>query len=87
VPTGGINQDNAHKFLEAGAVALGIGGNLVSKTLLASENYPLITETARFTSPQLYNLLISHIGVYDLFYLFKYTSAFGTQPNSLQHHL
>ncbi len=47
VPTGGINQDNAHKFLEAGAVALGIGGNLVSKTLLASENYPLITETAQ----------------------------------------
>ena len=47
VPTGGINQDNARNFLEAGAVALGIGGNLVSKTLLASENYPLITETAQ----------------------------------------
>lgn len=47
VPTGGINQDNAHNFLEAGAVALGIGGNLVSRTLLASENYPLITETAQ----------------------------------------
>lgn len=47
VPTGGIHHENARKFLEAGAVALGIGGNLVSKKLLASENYSLITETAQ----------------------------------------
>ncbi|HOK10144.1 MAG TPA: bifunctional 4-hydroxy-2-oxoglutarate aldolase/2-dehydro-3-deoxy-phosphogluconate aldolase [Candidatus Hydrogenedens sp.] len=47
VPTGGINHENAKKFLEAGAIALGIGGNLVSKKLLASQNYPLITETAQ----------------------------------------
>lgn len=47
VPTGGITQENAKKFLEAGAVALGIGGNLVSKKLLASENYELIKTTAQ----------------------------------------
>ncbi len=47
VPTGGIHHENARKFLEAGAVALGVGGNLASKQLLASENYSLITETAK----------------------------------------
>ncbi len=47
VPTGGIHHENARQFLDAGAVALGVGGNLASKKLLASENYPLITETAR----------------------------------------
>ncbi len=54
VPTGGIHHENARKFLDAGAVALGVGGNLVSKTLLASENYNLITETA-----QLYKSAVS----------------------------
>lgn len=47
VPTGGIHHENARKFLEAGSVALGVGGNLANKKLLASENYTLITETAR----------------------------------------
>ncbi|HOQ32350.1 MAG TPA: bifunctional 4-hydroxy-2-oxoglutarate aldolase/2-dehydro-3-deoxy-phosphogluconate aldolase [Candidatus Hydrogenedens sp.] len=54
VPTGGIHHENARKFLEAGAVALGVGGNLANKKLLASENYKLITETA-----QLYKSAIS----------------------------
>ncbi len=54
VPTGGIHHENARKFLEAGAVALGVGGNLANKNLLASENYKLITETA-----QLYKSAIS----------------------------
>lgn len=46
-PTGGVNLDNLAEFVKAGVTAIGIGGNLVSKTLLASRNYAGITETAR----------------------------------------
>lgn len=47
VPTGGINHENAVEFLKAGAVALGVGGKLVSKELLASRNYARIEEIAK----------------------------------------
>lgn len=55
VPTGGISHENAKDFLNAGAVALGVGGKLVSKSLLASRNYEQIAETAK-----LYKLAVSN---------------------------
>jgi 2-dehydro-3-deoxyphosphogluconate aldolase / (4S)-4-hydroxy-2-oxoglutarate aldolase len=47
VPTGGVNPENAREFLEAGAVAVGIGGNLVSNKLVSAGAFDQITETAR----------------------------------------
>ncbi len=47
VPTGGVDPQNAREFLQAGAVAVGIGGNLVSNKLVAAGAFEQITETAR----------------------------------------
>ena len=47
VPTGGVNLETAAAFLRAGASALGIGGELVSKAALESGNFAAITESAR----------------------------------------
>ena len=47
VPTGGVSPENAREFLEAGAVAVGIGGNLVSNKLVAAGAFDQITETAK----------------------------------------
>ena len=47
VPTGGVNLNTAADFIEAGAEALGIGGELVQADALKSGNYQVITETAR----------------------------------------
>ena len=47
VPTGGVNLNTAADFLRAGASALGIGGELVSKVELESGNAAAITATAR----------------------------------------
>jgi 2-dehydro-3-deoxyphosphogluconate aldolase/(4S)-4-hydroxy-2-oxoglutarate aldolase len=47
MPTGGVDLENAAAWLEAGAVALGVGSKLVRKDALADNNYDLITETAR----------------------------------------
>lgn len=44
---GGVNEDNAADFLKAGAVGLGIGGNLVDKKLIDSGDFNGITEIAR----------------------------------------
>lgn len=46
VPTGGVNLQTAADFINAGAAALGIGGELVSVAALNSGNLTLITETA-----------------------------------------
>lgn len=47
MPTGGVDVANAAEWIRAGAVALGVGSNLVRKDALASGNYALIAETAR----------------------------------------
>ncbi len=47
VPTGGVNLNTAAEFIQAGAAALGIGGELVSAAALQSGNTSEITETAR----------------------------------------
>jgi 2-dehydro-3-deoxyphosphogluconate aldolase/(4S)-4-hydroxy-2-oxoglutarate aldolase len=47
VPTGGINLNTAAEFMQAGSAALGIGGELVSASALASGNTAEITEAAR----------------------------------------
>jgi len=47
IPTGGVNLNTAADFIQAGAAALGIGGELVSTEALKSGNLNTITEAAR----------------------------------------
>src|SRR6266852_1862050 len=47
VPTGGVNLSTAAEFIEAGAAALGIGGELIQPEALKSNKPELIIETAR----------------------------------------
>jgi 2-dehydro-3-deoxyphosphogluconate aldolase/(4S)-4-hydroxy-2-oxoglutarate aldolase len=47
VPTGGVNLSTAAEFIDAGAVALGIGGELIQPEALKSNNPELIVEAAR----------------------------------------
>lgn len=47
MPTGGVDLSTARSWLEAGAVALGVGGALIDKKLMASGDYAEITNRAR----------------------------------------
>lgn len=47
VPTGGVNLATAAEFIEAGAVALGVGGELVQAEALKSGKPEIIVENAR----------------------------------------
>lgn len=47
VPTGGVNLETAAEFIEAGAAALGVGGELVSAEALKSRKVEIIVENAR----------------------------------------
>jgi 2-dehydro-3-deoxyphosphogluconate aldolase/(4S)-4-hydroxy-2-oxoglutarate aldolase len=47
VPTGGVNLNTAAEFIEAGAAALGIGGELVEGEALKSGNPAAIVSNAR----------------------------------------
>jgi 2-dehydro-3-deoxyphosphogluconate aldolase / (4S)-4-hydroxy-2-oxoglutarate aldolase len=47
VPTGGVNLNTAAEFIEAGAAALGIGGELVQAEALKSGTSQIIVENAR----------------------------------------
>lgn len=47
IPTGGVNLNTAAEFIQAGADALGIGGELVLPNALKSGDMKTISETAR----------------------------------------
>ncbi len=47
VPTGGVNLQNAGSFIQAGATALGVGGELIDKKAVADKRFEVITENAR----------------------------------------
>jgi len=47
VPTGGVNLNTAAEFIEAGAAALGIGGELVQADALKSNKPEIVVENAR----------------------------------------
>jgi len=46
VPTGGVNLRNAAEFIAAGAVAIGVGAELVQKAALKSRAHDVIRDTA-----------------------------------------
>jgi len=47
VPTGGVNLQNAGAFIKAGAIALGVGGELVDKKAVKEKKFHIITENTR----------------------------------------
>lgn len=47
MPTGGVGLDTALDYLKAGATALGVGGDLINKKLMAEGNFAEITARAR----------------------------------------
>jgi len=47
VPTGGVNLQNAGAFIKAGAIALGVGGELVDKKAMKEKKFHVITENTR----------------------------------------
>ena len=47
LPTGNVNLESAPKYIAAGAVAVGVGGLLFSKDLIAKRAFSQITENAR----------------------------------------
>jgi 2-dehydro-3-deoxyphosphogluconate aldolase/(4S)-4-hydroxy-2-oxoglutarate aldolase len=47
VPTGGVNLANAASFLEAGAAAVGVGGELISTAALKTGDFTAIEASAR----------------------------------------
>lgn len=46
IPTGGIDQDNAEKFLRAGAFAVGIGSYFTADKLIQEDQYDVIETRA-----------------------------------------
>ncbi|HEY7126970.1 MAG TPA: bifunctional 4-hydroxy-2-oxoglutarate aldolase/2-dehydro-3-deoxy-phosphogluconate aldolase [Ktedonobacterales bacterium] len=47
VPTGGVTLQNASAYLQAGAVAVGVGGNLISEQAVAAREWAQITRQAQ----------------------------------------
>jgi 2-dehydro-3-deoxyphosphogluconate aldolase/(4S)-4-hydroxy-2-oxoglutarate aldolase len=47
VPTGGVTVENAAAFLQAGAVAVGVGGDLIERAAVAHGDWARVTERAR----------------------------------------
>jgi 2-dehydro-3-deoxyphosphogluconate aldolase/(4S)-4-hydroxy-2-oxoglutarate aldolase len=47
MPVGGVNLDNAAEFIRAGAVALGVGGELVDRKAVEKGHYKELTEKAK----------------------------------------
>lgn len=47
VPTGGVSTENAAEYMNAGATALGIGGNLVNKNAVTRGEWETITGEAQ----------------------------------------
>ncbi|HEY9641724.1 MAG TPA: bifunctional 4-hydroxy-2-oxoglutarate aldolase/2-dehydro-3-deoxy-phosphogluconate aldolase [Coleofasciculaceae cyanobacterium] len=46
IPTGGVTLDNAPDFLQAGAIAVGLGGQLFPKAAVVANNWLEITQKA-----------------------------------------
>jgi 2-dehydro-3-deoxyphosphogluconate aldolase/(4S)-4-hydroxy-2-oxoglutarate aldolase len=47
VPTGGVGAENARAYIDAGAVAVGIGGSLITAQAVAQQDWGRITAGAR----------------------------------------
>lgn len=55
IPTGGVTIQNARSFLDAGAIAVGLSGQLFPKEAIATQNWELITQQAQTLRQNLMN--------------------------------
>ena len=58
IPTGGVTLENAQDFLEVGAIAVGLSGELFAKKWVLEENWDAITEQAKNLKQNLLTLKI-----------------------------
>ena len=47
IPTGGVSLSNVKDWFKAGAIAVGMGSNLIPKEAVEKENYAEITKRAK----------------------------------------
>jgi 2-dehydro-3-deoxyphosphogluconate aldolase/(4S)-4-hydroxy-2-oxoglutarate aldolase len=47
IPTGGVDLGNAREFIQAGAIAVGVSGQLFSHASVTARNWQSISQTAR----------------------------------------
>ncbi|BAB76470.1 bifunctional 4-hydroxy-2-oxoglutarate aldolase/2-dehydro-3-deoxy-phosphogluconate aldolase [Anabaena sp. FACHB-709] len=47
IPTGGVTLENAKGLIQAGAIAVGLGGELFPQQLVKEENWPAIAQLAK----------------------------------------
>lgn len=47
IPTGGLDATNIREFIEAGAIAVGVGGALVDRSAIEAGRFDLLAERAR----------------------------------------
>lgn len=52
IPTGGVTLANALTFIQAGAIAVGLSGQLFPQNLIAEKNWSAITQNARYLCEQ-----------------------------------
>jgi 2-dehydro-3-deoxyphosphogluconate aldolase / (4S)-4-hydroxy-2-oxoglutarate aldolase len=55
IPTGGVNLQNAINFLKAGAIAVGLSGDLFPKKLIAAQDWDGISDQARILTFSIQN--------------------------------
>ncbi|MCP2727254.1 bifunctional 4-hydroxy-2-oxoglutarate aldolase/2-dehydro-3-deoxy-phosphogluconate aldolase [Limnofasciculus baicalensis] len=55
IPTGGVNLGNAKEFIKAGAIAVGLSGDLFPKALVEAGNWDGITQLAKNLREQIAN--------------------------------
>jgi 2-dehydro-3-deoxyphosphogluconate aldolase/(4S)-4-hydroxy-2-oxoglutarate aldolase len=53
IPTGGVTLENAKEFLQAGAIAIGLSGELFPKKLVIDRNWGAIAQQAKNLIQQL----------------------------------
>lgn len=59
IPTGGVTIDNAKDFLAAGAIAVGLSGNLFPATAVQAGDWQAIAHQAKILRQQVANVFIS----------------------------
>ncbi len=47
IPTGGVTIDNAREFIQAGAIAVGLAGDLFPPSLIAAQNWDAIAQRSQ----------------------------------------
>lgn len=53
IPTGGVTLDNAQELIQAGAIAVGLAGDLFPKPFVATQDWKAITQRAKTLKRQL----------------------------------